>query len=138
AARAQVDAAARSAAVFGGELIANDLHFFNSFDRGREALGGRPIVVVVEPVDRDVVRICRAARQRETPGFFGGGSGSFIVSQIARRERLFANAAEREDQIERRARGDGQTLDLASRDCAAHNRAGCIDLGWRSDAYYHS
>src|SRR5438067_7016144 len=59
--REQVDAATRSPAIFSSELIANNLNFFNRLDRRREPLGGRTIVVVVEPVDRDVVRIRGAA-----------------------------------------------------------------------------
>ena len=70
-----------------GELIANDLHFCNSLDRGCEALARRTIVVVVESIDRNVVRIRRSPGQREIAGFFGRGPlklGPFPKNQPSR------------------------------------------------------
>ena len=114
------------------------LHFFNSLDRGSKALTRRTVVVIVESIDRDVIRIRRPPGQREAAGFFGRRARIFIVSQIARREWFFANAAECEDEIERRARRKRQTFDLASGNRSAHNCASCIHLRSESVDHYRA
>src|SRR5215813_13466835 len=58
--RAQINSAARRAPIFRRKLIANHLDLFDSFGRRREALAGGAIVVVVQSVDRNVVRISRS------------------------------------------------------------------------------
>ena len=55
AAGAQIDATSGSSAIFSGELVANDLNFFNRFGRRREPLLGGSIVVVIQTVDGNVV-----------------------------------------------------------------------------------
>ena len=61
AARAQIDAPAGRASILGRKLIANDLDFVNHFDRRREAFARGAVVVVIQAVNRDVVRISSTA-----------------------------------------------------------------------------
>ena len=99
--RPQIDATTGRTPVFGCELIANDLNFLDGFERRREAFARRTIVVVVETIDREVVRVGRAAGQREVAGFFRRSAFCRIIGEIAGRKRLFTDAAQSENQIER-------------------------------------
>ncbi len=132
AARAEVDAPAGGATVLGGELVGDDLHFFDGFERGLEAFARGAVVVVVEAVDGDVVRVGGAAREREGAGLFGRRRGALdraaargvaVFGHVARRKRLLGDAAEREDEVERRARERGQALDLFARERGADDGA---------------
>ena len=91
--RPQIDATTGRTPVFGCELIANDLNFLDGFERRREAFARRTIVVVVETIDRDVVRVGRTAGQREAARLFRRSTFGRIVCQIASRKRFFTDAA---------------------------------------------
>src|SRR5882672_6070503 len=69
AARKQVYPAACSASILSRELIPDNLHLCDRFERWREALASATVIVVVETVYRDVVGIRRAAGEGKIPGF---------------------------------------------------------------------
>src|SRR5882762_6926520 len=95
AARKQVHPAARRASILSRELIPDDLHLCDRFERRREALASATVVVVVQTVYRDVVGIRRAAGEGKISRFFGSRARARpIFSQIAGRERLFSHPAQ--------------------------------------------
>ena len=51
----QVQAPARRPTILGGKLVPNQLHFRDCFQRRREPFTRGPVIVVIEPVNRDVV-----------------------------------------------------------------------------------
>src|SRR5882762_3569765 len=87
AARKQIHPAARGASILSRELIPDDLHLCDRFERRREALASATVDVVVETIYRDVVGIRRAAGERKIPRFLRRGArAGAIFSQIAGRE----------------------------------------------------
>src|SRR6266849_4518266 len=71
AAREQVHPAASSASILGGELITDNLHLCDRFERRGEALASATVIVVVQTIDRDVVGIRRAAGEGKVSRFLG-------------------------------------------------------------------
>src|SRR5262249_47393361 len=96
--------------------------------RRRETLARRAIIVVIKSVNRNVVRISRRAGDCEIAGFFGRiADGGTVFSKLASRERLLADAAERENQIDWRACAVGKRFEFAADYGAAYDRACCVD-----------
>src|SRR2546430_8619117 len=69
--RAQVQSPTGGPPILRRKLIANELNFFQSLQRRREALARSAVIVVVEAVDRDVVGISSTARKRKVACFPG-------------------------------------------------------------------
>ena len=123
-------------------MIGDDLHLFDGVERRLEAFARGAVVVVVKAVDGDVVRVGRAARERERARLLGGlGRAARVAGlvavfgRVARRERLLRDAAEQVDEVERRVGEGGQTLQLLARDGAARDRARRVDEGRVSFAH---
>jgi hypothetical protein len=62
AAGPEIDPATRSSSILRRELVGDDLNFADRFDRRLESKGCPAVVVVVEPIDRNVIRISSTAR----------------------------------------------------------------------------
>ena len=142
----EVDPRARGAAVLGRELVAHDLHLDYRIYRRREPRPGSPVVVVIEAVDRHVVRIRCAAGDgrvalfdRCAPEF-----GRVLVRQLPDRQCFLGDASEKQQEVQRvafeirdrcdfaRAEGRG---DGGARRVDAHHRLGVyLDCLRRADA----
>ena len=74
----------------------------HGFQRRLKAFASGAVIVVVETVDRQVVRVGRSARKRESAGFFRRVCviDVTVFSKLARREWLFSDAGKCEQQIE--------------------------------------
>jgi hypothetical protein len=138
AARPQVEPASGSSTVLGRKLIANKLNFLDGFQRRREPFPRGSIIVVIQAVDRDVVRIRRCAGNRKTAGFLWRCARTrAVIRQVASRKRFLADAAERENQFQRRTRIVGQRVNFTRGHGAADDRARRIDLSGVNYADYH-
>ena len=129
--RPEIYAAARGTAVFRRKLVRDHLHLGDRLERRLEAVAGRAVVVVVETVDRQIVRVSRAAGKRKVALLerCRARVGPAVLGEAAGRELFFRGAAERQDEVERVAAGVGDLFDLAFGDGAADDRPGRVDNG---------